>query len=99
MVRLFGIGAASALLGALLLAGSVLHGARSSHADIVAGQYSLEASTPGAIAAVGAEFTVNVGIFHSATSYQAVQWHLAYDLWSSAWCPWAGIPRRPAHAA
>jgi len=79
MIRLFWIGGAVALFGAVLLGGSMLPGARSSHADIIAGQYSLEVSSPSTSVAVGAQFTANIGIYHSAPSYQGVSWHVAYD--------------------
>lgn len=79
MVRRFWIGGAVALFGAVLLGGSILPGARSSHADVIAGQYSLEVSTPSTSVAVGAQFTANIGIYHNAASYKGVQWYVTYD--------------------
>jgi hypothetical protein len=53
---------------------------RTIHADIVPGEYSLEVNITPTQADLGAQFTVNVGIFHSGQpNYQAVQWKIDYN--------------------
>jgi len=62
---------------AAAMAGALLSPANPSSADIRPNDYSLEAIIDPASSS--GEFTVAVGIFHTAAPYQAVQWHLDYD--------------------
>ncbi len=64
-------------LAALAFAASALTG--TARADIVAGQYSLEATPSASNVAVGGQFSIDVGIYHSTGAYQAVQWALDYN--------------------
>jgi hypothetical protein len=72
---------ASGIVGATALAlmwGSLA--GRTTHADIVPGEYSLELNITPDQADLGAQFTVNAGIFYSGQpNYQAVQWQVGYD--------------------
>jgi hypothetical protein len=80
----------SAAAAALALATALL-ASRPSHADIVAGEYSLEVNITPTQADLGAQFTVKAGIFHEEIPsdctevptpfgcYQAVQWDINYD--------------------
>ena len=79
MMRTRHVGWAFAVLVLAAALAPIMLRARTSSADIVPGEFSMEVRITPTQADLNVPFTVGAGIYHTGMSYQAVQWDIAYD--------------------